>query len=82
MKKHRLSCLDFINSGLPNDGCCSSCHDDWDEFDYEMCHLEPEGQSNVEAHICCAIKSNIDDTDVTLREVFAAALRFHRERMR
>lgn len=80
--KHRLSCLDFINSGLPNDGCCDTCHDDWDERGDEMCSLEPEGESNVDAHICCAINHAIDNTDVTLREVFAAALRARRERMR
>lgn len=82
MKKHRLSCVDFINSGLPNDGCCLSCHRENKELDYEMCFLEPEGESNVDAHICCGIIRAIDDTDVTLREVFAAALRAHRERMR
>lgn len=82
MKKHRLSCLDFINSDLPNDGCCDTCHDDWDEFNEEMCDLKPEGKSNVDAHICCAILGAIDDTDTTLREVFAAALCAYRERIR
>jgi hypothetical protein len=82
MKKHRLSCLDFIDSGLPNNGCCDSCHDDWENFNTEMCLLEPRGRSDVEAHVCCNISRAINDTDASLREVFAAALRAHRERMR
>jgi len=82
MKKHRLSCQDFINSGLPNDGCCDSCHDDWEEFDMEMCLLEPEGRSNVEAHVCCNISRAIDDTDAPLRGVFALALCAYHGKMR
>ena len=82
MKKHRLSCIDFINSGLPNNGCCDSCHDDWEEMGCEMCLLEPEGRSNVVAHVCCATSRAINDTDVSPREVFALALRAYRERMR
>ncbi len=30
--------------------CCPSCHDDWDEFDYEMCYVTVDGQ---ELHVCC-----------------------------
>lgn len=82
MKKHRLGCSDFINSGLPNDGCCDSCHDDLEEYGTEMCILEPEGRSNIDAHVCCAIVRAIDDTDATLREVFAAAMLGLRKKMR
>jgi len=82
MKKNRLSCIDFINSGLPNDGCCDSCHDDDELGLSDMCDLEPEGRSNTEAYICCAMRRAIEDTDVSLREVFTLALLALRKRMR
>lgn len=79
--KHRLSCGDFINSGLPNDGCCDSCHED-DEWGYEMCYLKPEGRTRTDAYVCCAISCAVNDIDMPLRKVFAIALQAHREKMR
>ena len=47
MLKH---CEDY--PGHPN--CCDSCHEDWDEFDYEMCYAQDKNGKDV-AHVCCAV---------------------------
>ena len=31
--------------------CCSSCHDDWEELDIEMCYVTIDSR---ELHVCCS----------------------------
>jgi len=39
--------------------CCMSCHDDADEFDYEMCNIYSEDFQR-RAEVCCAVKVAFD----------------------
>lgn len=37
--------------GWNTNNCCSTCHDDWLELDYEACFIEDLG-----LHVCCKAK--------------------------
>lgn len=85
--KIRLYCCHFIQAGFPNE-CCDSCHED-DELGYnEMFFLEPDGQSNTEAYICCGMSRvltaslSLETPNVPLRGAFARALLAHRRERR
>jgi len=48
-----MTCSDLeqIIGELPH---CSSCHEDWEEYNYEMTFINmPDGR---EFHVCCAAK--------------------------
>ena len=51
----RPFCSDFMDvEGYP--GCCNSCHDDDEEYNYEMCHAYiPTLKGEIEVYGCCAV---------------------------
>lgn len=53
-----LHCGSFPQLGAVR--CCYSCHEDYDEYGYEMIFLYQD-MDGVTAHICCAVANAIDE---------------------
>jgi len=68
-----LRCYEFIQAGLPNE-CCESCHEDDEEFGYDMIYLDVDGHPEIHAYVCCGMSRVIDAQTEPLRTLFARAL--------
>ena len=51
-----LDCYDLRNAGITTVPCCNSCHDDFEEFGYDLCEVS-------HAQVCCAVANDIDSCD-------------------
>lgn len=74
VKYIEFSCVDLVKAGFANDvGCCNSCHDDEDEYNYSMCSrtLEQNIEVCYDLHVCCAKSQAVRGID---NEVLLEAL--------
>ena len=55
-----LNCLDFHDGHSDDDPfyCCTSCHEDQNEYGYYLCCPEYPGKMDVEAEVCCSINND------------------------
>lgn len=48
-----IYCTEVADKFDLKEGCCSSCHEDEEEYGYDMCEFElPSGET---VHVCCRI---------------------------
>lgn len=56
---------EFYYCPSPGDICCDSCHDDFDEYGYDLIHVDlPNGS---EALVCCRVSGILDALKVMFR---------------
>lgn len=64
-----IYCRDLVEKGIVTakdyGGCCTSCHEDADEFNYAMCSIKGAAERNAEGEVCCALGNYLTEHPLT-----------------
>lgn len=53
-----LGCSDLFKMGITEGHCCLSCHEDYDDYNYDMCCATLINGQEIE--VCCATSISLE----------------------
>jgi len=73
VSKRIIDCEDLRKEGLVKGACCSSCHADYEDYDYPMGEISlPDGR---EAIVCCSMYWELDPNPEIRQEILSKGVK-------